>query len=734
MIRQIKAITRAETAQLFFSPVAWLVIVLFSFQAYSNFTSNLLGIANDQDMYGMVPNISKELFSGMRGLFPSVLNYLYLYMPIVTMGLMSKEISSGSIKLLYSSPVTPFQIILGKFRSMAIFSAILTAVLLPGIIFAAFTVDNIDFGLIISGLCGVYLTLCTYSAIGLFMSALTGYQIVAALLTLGAFSFLEQLGSLGQNVEFLRPATYWASISGRADSLIEGLVSSEDVAYFILAIVLFLSFSVFLLQYRRDRNKWLCAAKYVGSTVIVLIVGVLTSNPWLTVYYDATRNDDNTITDTSRELIERLEGPLDITTYVNLSDYSAWLGAPSSINDDIKRYKQFMRFKPDINMEYVYFYDEPYANEDYGTEGTMPVLELAQKFAKGFGIPWRKVLTPEEIRTRVNLVPENNTVVKLLESGDGKQTFLRMFDDFTRIPEEQEISAAVRRLLEPPITLGVMTGHGERDVYSISDEGYAGFSTSKTGRDALVNHGFDIFTVGPGQQDSLSVFDILVVADPESELGRADMDYVFSHLDRGGNMLVAIEPGDEANVSALLEYMDVSVIPGEILCEDTDYAPELVPAVVSFYGPDLSYMFPPGYAVTMPGCTALDYVMSPEWEAVPLLLTPDGTRSLALALSRDVNGKEQRIVVLGDADCLGNMEMTVSRKNLSSINSFFCKGIFNWLSDARYPVDVRRPAPVDNNIALSPSDAEIVSLIFKWVLTALLIAAGCIIVIRRMRC
>ena len=88
------------------------------------------------------------------------------------------------------------------------------------------------------------------------------------------------------------------------------------------------------------------------------------------------------------------------------------------------------------------------------------------------------------------------------------------------------------------------------------------------------------------------------------------------------------------------------------------------------------------------------------------------------------------IIVLGDADCLGNMEMTVSRKNLSSINSFFCKGIFNWLSDARYPVDVRRPAPVDNNIALSPSDAEIVSLIFKWVLTALLIAAGCIIVIR----
>ena len=116
--------------------------------------------------------------------------------------------------------------------------------------------------------------------------------------------------------------------------------------------------------------------------------------------------------------------------------------------------------------------------------------------------------------------------------------------------------------------------------------------------------------------------------------------------------------------------------------------------------------------------------------------TAPGVNNRSLASDLRVQRYElfTRIIVLGDADCLGNMEMTVSRKNLSSINSFFCKGIFNWLSDARYPVDVRRPAPVDNNIALSPSDAEIVSLIFKWVLTALLIAAGCIIVIRRMRC
>ena len=46
------------------------------------------------------------------------------------MGLMSKEYSSGSIKLLYSSPITNTQIILGKYASMLVYSAVLMLVLL----------------------------------------------------------------------------------------------------------------------------------------------------------------------------------------------------------------------------------------------------------------------------------------------------------------------------------------------------------------------------------------------------------------------------------------------------------------------------------------------------------------------------------------------------------------------------------------------------------------------------
>lgn len=52
--------------------------------------------------------------SNWGGVFTTMQNYLYFYIPLLTMSLVSKELSSGSIRLLYSSPITNTQIIVGK--------------------------------------------------------------------------------------------------------------------------------------------------------------------------------------------------------------------------------------------------------------------------------------------------------------------------------------------------------------------------------------------------------------------------------------------------------------------------------------------------------------------------------------------------------------------------------------------------------------------------------------------
>ena len=69
-------------------------------------------------------------------------------------------------------------------------------------------------------------------------------------------------------------------------------------------------------------------------------------------------------------------------------------GAPVSVNDDIKRFKTYMRFKPDIRMEYVYYYDEPYNNPITELMSGFRPRRWPRKFAEGFRIPFRKVLTP----------------------------------------------------------------------------------------------------------------------------------------------------------------------------------------------------------------------------------------------------------------------------------------------------------------------------------------------------
>ena len=68
---------------------------------------------------------------------------------------------------------------------------------------------------------------------------------------------------------------------------------------------------------------------------------------------------------------------------------------------------------------------------------------------------------------------------------------------------------------------------------------------------------------------------------------------------------------------------------------------------------------------------------------------------LALALSRKVGEREQKIMILGDADCLSDGELTRTRTPLWTANYVLIQGGFFWLSDGEVPIDVRRPYAID---------------------------------------
>ena len=101
--------------------------------------------------------LTASAFAGREGLFTQMLSSLYLYIPLLTMGLMSREYSSGSIKLLYNSPITNVQIILGKYLSTMVYAFVLVIILAVFVVFSGIHIAHLDWGLCLSGLLGIYL-------------------------------------------------------------------------------------------------------------------------------------------------------------------------------------------------------------------------------------------------------------------------------------------------------------------------------------------------------------------------------------------------------------------------------------------------------------------------------------------------------------------------------------------------------------------------------------------------
>ncbi len=100
----------------------------------------------------------------------------------LSMRLLAEERQTGTIQLLYSSPVNDLEIVLGKFLSALAFLALFLAASLyiPALVFAY---GKVSLGHLAAGYLGLLLLGAMCMAVGTFGSALTKSQVVAAVLT-----------------------------------------------------------------------------------------------------------------------------------------------------------------------------------------------------------------------------------------------------------------------------------------------------------------------------------------------------------------------------------------------------------------------------------------------------------------------------------------------------------------------------------------------------------------------
>ncbi|MFD2599245.1 Gldg family protein [Sphingobacterium corticis] len=757
-------IAKTELQLLFYSPVAWLILMIFTFQIGFLFTSNYEGMIRVQSMKIDLNNATQSLFaSPWGGIFPKVQSYLYLYIPLLTMGMMSREYSSGSIKLLYSSPITNAQIILGKYLALLGFGLILIASMVILILFTAGTLVNADLLPLLSGLIGLYLLLAAYAAIGLFMSSLTNYNIVAAIGTLCIFAIMNYARGLWQDVPFVREITYWLGINGRADLFISGLITSEDFIYFLLVSALFLSFSIYRLQGMRHKESGsLRFAKIFGTIAVTCILGYLTTLPASKLYYDTTYQKRNTLTQASQDIMSQLDGDFTITTYVNMLDGNNFIGLPSAYKSDVKSFEKYTRFKPETNMKYVYYYhdaDNPILERQFPNLTTEERLDTLRKFNQ-----WNFDIKPySEIKDQVDLSTENYRFVRVLERENGKKTFLRVFEDMVRVPSESEISAAIKRLVIDKLpTVGLVSGHGERDSESAQDRGYKIITQEKTFRYSMVNQGFDFTKVDLSKPIDESI-QLLVLAEPRGEYSAVEFENLKKYIESGKHLLIAGEPDQRAYFNALAKpLLGVSLEEGVLISQQEALQPDLMILKPTIEATKFSFHLEPmltrNEVLTMPSAGGLHYDGSKGFEQTVLFQTDstgiwnekqttnfiDSKPSLdsiagekmdayptVLALSRKVNGKEQKILVTGDADWISNSELFMQRNQVQASNFSLVSAAFYWLSDGEVPVDMRLPNPIDTTLRIKESGWFYFSILLKWIIPVSMLLAGLIINIRR---
>jgi ABC-2 type transport system permease protein len=246
-MRHVGNVAARELRGLFLSPVAYGVLALFSVLAGLFFILNLAWF-NDlifrlQQFQAFdrleEMNLNDDLIREFYGSMSVVLLFL---VPGVTMGLFAAEKTNGTQELLLTSPLTIWDIVLGKFLAGAIFVGVMVAIVGTYPLLLFFYGDP-EAGKTLAGLAAVLLVGWTYVAIGAFASSLTRSQVVAFLVSfvlLLSLLLLPAVSDLGVAAGEAGGVLRWVSTAPHFEEMVKGLVTTPDLAYFAVMIGTFL--------------------------------------------------------------------------------------------------------------------------------------------------------------------------------------------------------------------------------------------------------------------------------------------------------------------------------------------------------------------------------------------------------------------------------------------------------------------------------------------------------------
>jgi len=250
----IITICRKELKSYFSSPIAYLLMamyaVLFGFFFWNavgyfvnvSFQANMSGRSFPMDVNEMI--IRPLLMNtSVIGLF---------LIPLISMRLFAEEKRSGTIELLFTSPIRDLSIIIGKWLAAVILYACLLGISALNIAFL-FAYGQPDWKPLLIGYLGLLLQSGALLAIGAFISTTTRNQIIAGAVTFGVCLLLWVFEWVAGY-----ETTTWAAVMGymsvvrHYEPFSKGVIDTKDAVYFASLIF----FGLFLTARSLESLRW----------------------------------------------------------------------------------------------------------------------------------------------------------------------------------------------------------------------------------------------------------------------------------------------------------------------------------------------------------------------------------------------------------------------------------------------------------------------------------------------
>ena len=239
----IGAIFRRELGSYFATPVAYVFIVIF-LVLMGTFTFYLGGFYEQGQ-------------ADLRAFF-NFHPWLYLFLvPAISMRLWAEERKSGSVELLMTLPITPWQAVLGKYLAAWAFTGIALALTFPIWITVNFLGDP-DNGTIVAAYIGSLLMAGGFLAIGSCVSAFTRNQVIAFVISIVVcFGFLLSGFPMVLDVfsawapQVIVDAIASLSFLTHFSNISRGVIDFRDLVYFSLLIGTFLYANTIVLQWKQ---------------------------------------------------------------------------------------------------------------------------------------------------------------------------------------------------------------------------------------------------------------------------------------------------------------------------------------------------------------------------------------------------------------------------------------------------------------------------------------------------